>query len=337
MRRSIMVNQTLFFLIAFNANLPPGKNNPRSKTVMRKRLKELMNDHGPLEYMRKYITDEALLNTFSVIFEIELSRSSSLDERQGEVAEAMAECGLELYLESFEPPVLRDVCNYMRLGDTSTTSKQALATAIMKGEEPAKGKRKDLYSKVPSKKKPLQKGITYWEVFHHYTVEELRSYCEENDLPRYGSYRKIINRILAYLEGEEKENNHRKNKEDKKKTLKRKRDAQQSKATKEKRSKKEVPPGTDDEAEHEDVEEEERVEEGEDVEEPGGEKEDEDDEEGETVEDDDEDVEDHVYQKKEVASEQTNKGLDIDLDLDMIETYPLAVLKQYCVEEGNAS
>ena len=328
-----MVNQTLFFLIAFNANLPPGKNNPRSKTVMRKRLKELMNDHGPLEYMRKYITDEALLNTFSVIFEVELSRSSSLDERQSEVAEAMAECGLELYLESFEPYVLRDVCNYMRLGDTSTTSKQALATAIMKGEEPAKGKRKDLYSKVPSKKKPLQKGITYWEVFHHYTIEELRSYCEENDLPRYGAYRKIINRILAYLE-EEKENSHSKNKEDKK-TLKRKRDAQQSKTPKEKRSKKEVPPGTDDAAEHEDVEEEERAEDD-DVEEPGGEKEDEDDE-GEAAEDDDEDVEDHVDQKKEVASEQTNKGLDIDLDLDMIETYPLAVLKQYCVEEGNAS
>lgn len=297
-----------------------------------------MEDHGALEYLRKFITDVSLLNTFLEIFEAEPDDDYSLEGLQTEVAESLAECGLRLYLESFEPSVLRDVCTLLHLGNPTTSSKQNLAKAIIDGEEPAPQKRRDLQHDVPSKKKPLEKGVTYWEVFHHYSLEELKSFCEKNGLPRSGSCRKVIKGILTFLE-REKENKKESNNKGKGKEVQRKRKRpgeENGQHTEEDKEEAEIPRRSnknrveppeeisqhkeEDEEEDEEEEEKEREEEEKEVEE--GEEEKEEEEEQYKKEEDSEDI-DQPEGEEELA-----------LDLDALDEYPLAILRDYCHDEG---
>jgi len=55
---------------------------------------------------------------------------------------------------------------------------------------------------TPSKrKKPIEKGITYEDIFQHYYVEEVKDWCKAHNLKTSGRKKELIKRILDFLEG----------------------------------------------------------------------------------------------------------------------------------------
>jgi len=57
--------------------------------------------------------------------------------------------------------------------------------------------------KQVKKKKAIEKGITFEDIFQHYYVNEVRDWCREHELKTSGKKGDLIKRILAFLDGDE--------------------------------------------------------------------------------------------------------------------------------------
>jgi len=51
------------------------------------------------------------------------------------------------------------------------------------------------------KKQPIEKGVTYDDIFQHYYVEEVKDWCKAHNLKSSGKKSELIKRILDYLDG----------------------------------------------------------------------------------------------------------------------------------------
>src|SRR5690606_21856508 len=111
--------------------------------------------------------------------------------------------GMESFFYSFDVNTLHSVCKDLKISSKGSNNKRKLVEAISTKSnvelEPKKKKPKLTYSK---EKKPIEKGITYDDIFQHYYVGEVRDWCREHGLKTAGNKKDLIKRILAFLEGD---------------------------------------------------------------------------------------------------------------------------------------
>jgi len=87
-----------------------------------------------------------------------------------------------------------------------TDSRIAILDAIATQTAAKQPQTKEVKEIVFSKeKKEIKKGITFQDIFQHYNLDEIQLWAKENGLKVSGTKKVLIDRILAYLEGE-KEN-----------------------------------------------------------------------------------------------------------------------------------
>jgi len=177
--------------------------NKNSKAVLSKKMKDKINEVGIDDFLSDH-ADAPLLNRLCDSLD-ETPDSTNKDQLVKQVSGLVRALGAESFWNSFDVSLLHSVTSDLKLKAKGTNSKRKLVESILTNSnpekaEPKKKKRKITYSK---KKKPLEKGVTYDDIFQHYYVNEVRDYCKVNGLKSSGKKKELINRILAYLNGEE--------------------------------------------------------------------------------------------------------------------------------------
>jgi len=181
------------------------EDNKNSKAVLSSRLKEKIKPAGIDEFLQD-VVDVSMLNKLCDSLD-EAPVSTNKDQLVKQVSGAVRSLGAETFWNSFDVTTLQNVSNDLKLKTKGTNSKRKLVDAIITNSnpekhEPKKKKRKITYSK---KKKPIEKGVTYDDIFQHYYVTEVREWCKAHDLKTAGRKKVLINRILEYLNGDDAE------------------------------------------------------------------------------------------------------------------------------------
>jgi len=180
-------------------------NNPHSKKVLAKRLREHLETSAIGSYLEEHASAD-LLKSYAESVEVVPSKDTKDTIRA--IVEESERTGLELFLQSFPDDVIRDISFQMKLetDPLAIHSKSVLIECIMENkdapEKSGKKKEKIVFSKS---KKAIASGLTYQDIFQHYSVEELIEWCHDNEVKSSGSKKEIINRILLWLAGD-KEN-----------------------------------------------------------------------------------------------------------------------------------
>ncbi|KAL6060545.1 hypothetical protein QOT17_013463 [Balamuthia mandrillaris] len=182
-------------------------NNPNSKNVLSKRLSEKMNEEGMLTFLATHPSVEDL-KIFSEFVEAPSSGSAKKEKIAAALTDHFMSLGLVAHLQTYPLQTLQLVCQAAKLDDQEQpvgASKPVLIDAILSGKAIKKTSKKGAAPKFSKTKKPIKKGITYQDIYQHYYRPELVEYCKENGLLCSGSSKQLINRILAWLDGD-KEN-----------------------------------------------------------------------------------------------------------------------------------
>jgi len=196
-------------------------NNPNSGPVMRKRLEEMILETGVREFMSKHL-DVKKLTVFLTSFEAGPASKNKTDLVE-QVVNLIQHVGMVAFLQRFETGFLRVIMEDMGLECTSE-SKTRIVFAIVSQTSTDEIKMTDIqhrmdYLEISQKearkaarkgKQPIKQGTTYHEMFQHYTVDELREYCRDNNLKISGRKKELILSILNLLDGDDgdKENSN---------------------------------------------------------------------------------------------------------------------------------
>jgi hypothetical protein len=172
--------------------------NKNSRSVLSRRLTELIVSTGFDEFLDESV-DADQLKVVAEDFDVKADKKA--------VSEAARTYAAERYFTNFDVESLRVLADDLKLKEAAkTSSKRKLVEAIVTQEdaeapEPAPKKKKQKKADV-GKKKALEKGITYDEIFQHYYVEELRDFVKAKGIKVSGKKPVLIKRILAFLAGE---------------------------------------------------------------------------------------------------------------------------------------
>jgi len=181
--------------------------NKNSKAVLQKKFKDRINEAGGIEDFLSDNADVKFLNTLCEALDEE-PVSTSKDQLVKQVTQQVRALGAEGFWNSFDVNTLHKITTDLKLNQAKNTqSKRKLVESILTNSnpeknEPKKKKRKITYSK---KKKPIEKGITYDDIFQHYYQSEVKEYCKANGLRTSGKKKELILRILDYLNEDEQD------------------------------------------------------------------------------------------------------------------------------------
>lgn len=304
--------QTLVAAVApLNIDHKARGNNPNSKVVLFKRFNEHLQATGLEGYLVEHAT-VSMLQSFCEAAGV----STSAEKKEKLIEELMDHVysqGARIFFDSFSENTLRDVAFELRLDEAeqlNTVAKGTLVTAIINNEEIAHNKATRDAPKFSKSKKPIKQGIAYQDIFQHYSRTEIYDWCKENNLKCSGTVKELINRILAFLDGD-KENTVAKPPGERKRTARRK-STSGAKKTKKTRTPQQKPK----------------------VQEPEPEEDEEEEEEEEEVEETAIEAPAAPAPQEEEEEEEEEEGNDDDLELDNLDQYDIKVLKDYCKEEG---
>jgi len=190
------------------------EDNKNSKAVISSRLKDKIKPSGIDEFLQD-AADVSMLNKLCDCLE-ESPVSTNKDQLVKQVSGAVRNLGAETFWNSFDVTTLQSIGTDLKLKTKGTNSKRKLVDSILTNSnpekhEPKKKKRKITYSK---KKKPIEKGVTYDDIFQHYYVTEVREWCKAHELKTAGRKKELIKRILEYLNGEDAEDGEEKKKDE---------------------------------------------------------------------------------------------------------------------------
>jgi hypothetical protein len=188
-------------ILAEKAKVPFKKDdNKNSRSVLSRRLHEQVLAAG----FDEFLSDTADAETLKAVAE-DFDEDKADKKTIAETARALA---AERYFSGFDLESLRALADDLKLKNAAkSSSKRKIVEAIVEHDdiqapEPPKKKKKQTPKAVEvGKKKALEKGTTYEEIFQHYSVEELRGYAKQKGIKVYGNKPVLIKRILAYLEG----------------------------------------------------------------------------------------------------------------------------------------
>jgi len=228
-------------------------NNPKHKVVLKKRLIEKIIEDGTSTFLSSL--PQAKLEIFLNALGMKAEKGKEAMVEQ--LTEAVYSMGAEIFLSKFDVPFLKQCAKDLKI-KCPTDSKAKIVNAIVTQTAPER-EEKDMKIVFSAKKLPIKKGITYQDIFQWYYKEELVEYCKENGLKVSGKKKEVIERILAYLDGD-KENTMAKvnvNKEEPKQEKKEEKPKKEEKKTESKKSKAKEPepePEVEKEAEQEEEE-----------------------------------------------------------------------------------
>jgi len=181
------------------------KDNKKSKAVLTKKLGVAISKEGINDFLNNLSVD--LLK--SVAGDLEVKAGDKKEDLVHTIGDAVRKVGLESYFESLEVDSLQDVADDLGLKTYRTNNKRKLVHCIVNKEDvPKEPKAKKPKLEFAKKKKPIEKGTTYEDVFQHYYVGEVRDWCREHGLKTSGKKGVLIRRALAYLEGDESAKSH---------------------------------------------------------------------------------------------------------------------------------
>lgn len=171
------------------------KDNKNSRSVLSRRLAEQVVSAGFDEFLDT--VDADTLKAVAEDFDVKADKKA--------IAEAARTFASERYFGNFDVESLRALAEELKLKQAAkTSSKRKLVEAIVTQEdaEPVEAPKKKKQKTDVGKKKALEKGITYDEIFQHYYVEELRDFVKSKGIKVSGKKPVLIKRILAFLAGE---------------------------------------------------------------------------------------------------------------------------------------
>jgi len=174
-------------------------NNPKHKVVLKKRLIEKIIEDGTSTFLSSL--PQAKLEIFLNALGMKAEKGKEAMVEQ--LTEAVYSMGAEIFLSKFDVPFLKQCAKDLKI-KCPTDSKAKIVNAIVTQTAPER-EEKDMKIVFSAKKLPIKKGITYQDIFQWYYKEELVEYCKENGLKVSGKKKEVIERILAYLDGD-KEN-----------------------------------------------------------------------------------------------------------------------------------
>eukprot|EP01114_Cavostelium_apophysatum_P006484 TRINITY_DN1780_c0_g2_i1.p2 TRINITY_DN1780_c0_g2~~TRINITY_DN1780_c0_g2_i1.p2 ORF type:complete len:298 (+),score=96.84 TRINITY_DN1780_c0_g2_i1:1710-2603(+) len=172
-----------------------------SKPVLQKRLYEAIVKQGASDFFG------ALDKKSLQVIMAAMGEDTAVDAKKSakRLADLIEILGSEVFFARFEVPFLKELMRDMELETNSVASKNSLVRAIIDQTDAEKATRPNTEIKFSKSKKEIAKGITYQDIFQWYKVEEVRDWCRDNELKVSGTKPELINRVLAFLDGD-KEN-----------------------------------------------------------------------------------------------------------------------------------
>eukprot|EP00005_Dracoamoeba_jomungandri_P007525 CAMPEP_0174269378 /NCGR_PEP_ID=MMETSP0439-20130205/40771_1 /TAXON_ID=0 /ORGANISM="Stereomyxa ramosa, Strain Chinc5" /LENGTH=231 /DNA_ID=CAMNT_0015358113 /DNA_START=186 /DNA_END=881 /DNA_ORIENTATION=- len=175
--------------------------NSKNKRVLQRKLGLVMNEKSVDDFLQDICSEDDLK---ALCEELGVEPASAKKEQLvRQLGTIVRELGMESYFSSFNADCLADICDDLKIKTYGSSNKRKLVESIISKEDmpkPEKKKRKIAFSK---KKKPIKKGVTYDDIFQHYNVDEVRAFCKENKVKASGKKSDLINRVLAFLDGDE--------------------------------------------------------------------------------------------------------------------------------------
>jgi len=169
--------------------------NKNSRSVLTRRLTEQVVAAGLEEFVGSL--KAATVTALSEDLETKNDKKS--------IASAVRDLAAQRYFGAYDVETLRALAEDLKLKKAAkSSSKRKLVDAIIAREDveeegPKKKKQKTI---DVGKKKPIEKGLTYDEIFQHYYSSELKDFAKQKGLKVSGKKPLLIKRILAYLDGE---------------------------------------------------------------------------------------------------------------------------------------
>ena len=179
-----------------------GTNNPKSKMVLSKRLKESFEEYGPSEWLNN-CGDESVLKTFAHILRIKDAQKLSVKALRPAIDNEISVTGLITLFENLNIPLLKKCCEELEIENyEGVSAKSVLVKAIVFDVPIAAPEKKKKKAVRVGAKKSIEKCNEYEQLFQHYTLEQLVDWCKERDVKTSGTKKVVINRILAYNDGD---------------------------------------------------------------------------------------------------------------------------------------
>jgi len=174
--------------------------NPNSKAVLAKKVSAAITGEGLNDFLNEHLSVDVLK---AIASDLEV-KAEKKEELVSEIGSAVRRVGMETYFTSFDVDQLQDVAEDLGLKTHNTNNKRKLVECIVSKEDaPKEPKSKKPKVEFSKKKKAIQKGTTYEDVFQHYYVGEVRDWCREHGLKTSGKKGVLIRRVLAFLDGDE--------------------------------------------------------------------------------------------------------------------------------------
>jgi len=175
--------------------------NPNSKAVLSKKLAAAIAGEGVNDFLSGHVSVDVLK---TIAADLDVKSSDKKEDLVEEIGSAVRRVGMETYFSSFDVDQLQDVADDLGLKTGKTNNKRKLVECIVAKEDaPKEPKAKKAKVEFSKKKKAIQKGVTYEDVFQHYYVGEVRDWCKEHGLKTSGKKGVLIKRVLAFLDGDE--------------------------------------------------------------------------------------------------------------------------------------
>lgn len=179
-----------------------GNNNPKSKMVLQKRLRESMVDGGVKQWL-KNCSDNEVVQQIGKALGIRGFSTMGIRVLYKAIEDELDLIGTQIVFGALNLPILKDCAAELEIPNHEhATTKTALIKALTLGGEisaPQKAKRG---GKRKPKFLPLEECETYDQIFQHYLLETLVAWCKDNGLKTSGTKKTIINRILAFNDGD---------------------------------------------------------------------------------------------------------------------------------------
>eukprot|EP01089_Gocevia_fonbrunei_P021332 TRINITY_DN8245_c0_g1_i2.p1 TRINITY_DN8245_c0_g1~~TRINITY_DN8245_c0_g1_i2.p1 ORF type:complete len:322 (+),score=71.23 TRINITY_DN8245_c0_g1_i2:66-968(+) len=175
--------------------------NLNSRQVLTKRLVEKIGKVGIDEFLKDYVETD-ILNKICDDLDIDNEDASDRDDLVKQISTFIRALGSFGFWDSFSADLLTTVANDLELKGKNTKSKKRLVDAIItntKIEKAHQPKKKKIT--VSKKKKPIEKGITFDDIFQHYYAGEVKDWCKSHGLKTSGKKTDLIKRILDFLDG----------------------------------------------------------------------------------------------------------------------------------------
>ncbi|KAH3767604.1 hypothetical protein Pelo_523 [Pelomyxa schiedti] len=160
--------------------------------------------------------------TLAIIARI-LYINENCDDLKKRIAEELEIHGIKEFLQPASTTVLTDCCDHMGFTVKKGHTKVQLIDAIATGSIGKAAHKTKPVIKISKHKPEISKGISKVDLFHYYGLEKLAKFCKTHKIKSSGSKKVLMERILAYLEGDDTVLvGHKKPKKPKKKATKKK-------------------------------------------------------------------------------------------------------------------